>query len=177
VYSPRNEMALQNILYTAQLGLEHPIAIRYPRGRGQNTHWKIPYETITIGKAHCIKEGTKAAVLSNGTIGNNVTQALENLQNPSDIAHFDFPFVKPLDEKFLHTIFSKFEMVITIEDGTVTGGFGSAILEFAATNNYHSKIQVLGVPDQFIEQGTVLELQQFCKMDVSSLEVLFRELL
>ena len=177
VYSPRNEMALQNILYTAQLGLEHPIAIRYPRGRGQNTHWKIPYETITIGKAHCIKEGTKVAVLSNGTIGNNVTQALENLQNPSDIAHFDFPFVKPLDEKLLRTIFSKFEMVITIEDGTVTGGFGSAILEFSATNNYYSKIQVLGVPDQFIEQGTVLELQQFCKMDVSSLEVLFRELL
>ncbi|WP_310595247.1 1-deoxy-D-xylulose-5-phosphate synthase [Flavobacterium sp.] len=177
VYSPRNEMALQNILYTAQLGLEHPIAIRYPRGRGQNTHWKIPYETITIGKAHCIKEGTKVAVLSNGTIGNTVTQALENLQNPSDIAHFDFPFVKPLDEKLLHTIFSKFEMVITIEDGTITGGFGSAILEFAAINNYHSKIQVVGVPDQFIEQGTVLELQQFCKMDVSSLEVLFRELL
>jgi len=177
VYSPRNEMALQNILYTAQLGLEHPIAIRYPRGRGQNTHWKIPYETITIGKAHCIKEGTKVAVLSNGTIGNNVTQALENLQNPSDIAHFDFPFVKPLDEKLLRTIFSKFEMVITIEDGTVTGGFGSAILEFSATNNYYSKIQVLGVPDQFIEQGTVLELQQFCKMNVSSLEVLFRELL
>ena len=177
VYSPRNEMALQNILYTAQLGLEHPIAIRYPRGRGQNTHWKIPYETIKIGEAHRIKEGTKAAVLSNGTIGNNVTQALENLQNPSAIAHFDFPFVKPLDEPLLHTIFSKFETVITIEDGTVTGGFGSAILEFATTNNYHSKIQVLGVPDQFIEQGTVLELQQFCKMDVSSLEVLFRELL
>ncbi len=177
VYSPRNEMALQNILYTAQLGLEHPIAIRYPRGRGQNTHWKIPYETITIGKAHCIKEGTKVAVLSNGTIGNTVSQALENLQNPSAIAHFDFPFVKPLDEKLLHTIFSKFETVITIEDGTVTGGFGSAILEFAITNNYHSKIQVVGVPDQFIEQGTVLELQQFCKMDVSSLELLFKELL
>jgi 1-deoxy-D-xylulose-5-phosphate synthase len=177
IYSPRNEMALQNMLYTAQLGLEHPIAIRYPRGRGQNTHWKIPYETITIGEAHCIKEGTKVAVLSNGTIGNTVTQALENLQNPSDIAHFDFPFVKPLDEKLLHTIFSKFEMVITIEDGTITGGFGSAILEFAAINNYHSKIQVVGVPDQFIEQGTVLELQQFCTMDVSSLEVLFRELL
>jgi 1-deoxy-D-xylulose-5-phosphate synthase len=177
VYSPRNEMALQNILYTAQLGLEHPIAIRYPRGRGQNTHWKIPYETITIGEAHCIKEGTKVAVLSNGTIGNTVSQALKNLQNPSAIAHFDFPFVKPLDEKLLHTIFSKFEMVITIEDGTVTGGFGSAILEFAITNNYHSKIQVLGVPDQFIEQGTVLELQQFCKMDVTSLELLFKELL
>jgi 1-deoxy-D-xylulose-5-phosphate synthase len=177
IYSPRNEMALQNILYTAQLGLEHPIAIRYPRGRGQNSDWKSPYQKITIGKAHCIKEGTKVVVVSNGTIGNNVTQALENLQNPSAIAHFDFPFVKPLDETLLHTIFSKFETIITIEDGVISGGFGSAILEFAAANNYHSKIQLLGIPDEFIEQGTVLELQQICKIDVSSLEVLFEELL
>ena len=177
VYSPLDEMALQNILYTAQLGLEHPIAIRYPRGRGQNTNWKSPYQKITIGKANCLKEGTKVAVVSNGTIGNNVAQALENLQNPSAIAHFDFPFVKPLDEVLLHAIFSKFETIITIEDGVISGGFGSAILEFAAAYNYHSKIQLLGVPDEFIEQGTVLELQQICKMDVSSLEVLFKELL
>jgi 1-deoxy-D-xylulose-5-phosphate synthase len=177
IYSPRNEMALQNILYTAQLGLEHPIAIRYPRGRGQISDWKRPYQTIAIGNAHCIKEGTKVAVLSNGTIGNNVSQALENLQNPSAIAHFDFPFVKPLDEKRLHTIFSKFQTIITIEDGVISGGFGSAILEFAAANNYQSKIQLLGVQDEFIEQGTVLELQQICKMDVTSLELLFKELL
>ena len=177
IFSPRNEIALQNILYTAQLGLEHPIAIRYPRGRGQNSDWKSPYQTITIGKAHCLKEGTKVAVVSNGTIGNNVTQALENLQNPTAIAHFDFPFVKPLDETLLHTIFSKFETIITVEDGVISGGFGSAILEFAVANNYHSKIQLLGIPDEFIEQGTVLELQQICKIDVSSLEVLFEELL
>ena len=177
IFSPRNEIALQNILYTAQLGLEHPIAIRYPRGRGQNINWKSPYQTITIGKAHCLKEGTKVAVVSNGTIGNNVTQALENLQNPTAIAHFDFPFVKPLDETLLHTIFSKFETIITVEDGVISGGFGSAILEFAVANNYHSKIQLLGIPDEFIEQGTVLELQQICKIDVSSLEVLFEELL
>ncbi|MEN9655413.1 MAG: hypothetical protein RL311_321 [Bacteroidota bacterium] len=177
IYSPRNEMALQNILYTAQLGLEHPIAIRYPRGRGQISDWISPYQKITIGKANCLKEGIKAAVLSNGTIGNNVTQALENLQNPSAIAHFDFPFVKPLDEKRLHTIFSKFETIITIEDGVISGGFGSAILEFASANNYLSKIQLLGVPNEFIEQGTVLELQQICKMDVTSLELLFKELL
>ena len=157
--------------------MEHPIAIRYPRGRGQNTHWKSPYQKITIGKANCLKEGTKVAVVSNGTIGNNVTQALENLQNPTAIAHFDFPFVKPLDETLLHTIFSKFETIITVEDGVISGGFGNAILEFAAANNYHAKIQLLGVPDEFIEQGTVLELQQICKMDVSSLEVLFKELL
>ena len=177
VYSPRNEVELQNILYTAQLGLDHPIAIRYPRGRGQNSHWKSAYQTIAIGQGHCIKEGTKVAVVSNGTIGNNVTQALENLQNPSAIAHFDYPFVKPLDEALLHTIFSKFEMVITIEDGVVCGGFGSAVLEFAAANNYHSKIQLLGVPDEFIEQGTILELQQYCKIDVSSLQSFFQELL
>jgi 1-deoxy-D-xylulose-5-phosphate synthase len=170
-------MALQNILYTAQLGLGHPIAIRYPRGRGQNTHWQTPYQTIIIGKAHCVKEGTQIAVLSNGTIGNNVTQALENLQNPNAIAHFDFPFVKPLDETLLHTIFSKYKTIITIEDGVITGGFGSAILEFVAANKYHSIIRLLGIPDDFIEQGTVLELQQYCKIDVSSLEVLFKELI
>jgi 1-deoxy-D-xylulose-5-phosphate synthase len=177
VYSPRNETDLQNILYTAQLGLDHPIAIRYPRGRGQNSYWKSPYQKIAIGKGQCIQEGTQLAVLSNGTIGNNVTQALENLNLPNSIAHFDFPFVKPLDETLLHTIFSKFETVITIEDGVVSGGFGSAVLEFAAANNYHSKIQILGVPDEFIEQGTVLELQQYCKIDVSSLQSFFQELL
>jgi 1-deoxy-D-xylulose-5-phosphate synthase len=177
VYSPRNEVDLQNILYTAQLGLDHPIAIRYPRGRGQNSHWKSPYQKIAIGKGQCIQEGTQLAVLSNGTIGNNVTQALDNLNLPNAIAHFDFPFVKPLDEALLHTIFSKFDMVITIEDGVVSGGFGSAVLEFAAANNYHSKIQILGVPDEFIEQGTVLELQQYCKIDVSSLQSFFQELL
>jgi 1-deoxy-D-xylulose-5-phosphate synthase len=177
VYSPRNEVDLQNILYTAQLGLDHPIAIRYPRGRGQNSHWKSLYQQIAIGQGQCIQEGTQLAVLSNGTIGNNVTQALENLNLPNAIAHFDFPFVKPLDEALLHTIFSKFDTVITIEDGVVSGGFGSAVLEFAAANNYHSKIQILGVPDEFIEQGTILELQQYCKIDVSSLQSFFQELL
>ena len=177
VYSPRNEVDLQNILYTAQLGLDHPIAIRYPRGRGQNSHWKSTYQQIAIGKGQCIQEGTQLAVLSNGTIANNVTQALENLNLPNAIAHFDFPFVKPLDEALLHTIFSKFKTVITIEDGVVSGGFGSAILEFAAANNYHSKIQILGVHDEFIEQGTILELQQYCKIDVSSLQSFFQELL
>ena len=177
VFSPINETALQNILYTAQLGLEHPIAIRYPRGRGQNTNLKSPYQKIIIGKANCLKEGTKVAVVSNGTIGNNVIQALDNLNYPSTIAHYDFPFVKPLDEALLHTIFSKFETIITIEDGVISGGFGSAILEFAAANNYHSKIQILGVPDVFIEQGSVLELQQYCKIDVLNLEKVFSQYL
>jgi 1-deoxy-D-xylulose-5-phosphate synthase len=173
VYAPRNEIELQHILYTAQLGLNNPIAIRYPRGRGQFVNWETSYQKIEIGQAKCLKKGTQVAVLSNGTIGNNVSLALEKSTNFTKIAHYDFPFVKPLDETMLYAIFSEFETIITIEDGTVKGGFGSAILEFAAQNKYLLKIENLGVPDVFIEQGTVAELQQYCKIDVKSLELLF----
>jgi 1-deoxy-D-xylulose-5-phosphate synthase len=177
VYAPRNEIALQNILYTAQLGLDHPIAIRYPRGRGVIADWQTQhlgtYKKIEIGKSACIKEGSKVAVLSNGTIGNNVTLAIAKIKHPETIAHYDFPFVKPLDENALHTIFTEFATIITIEDGAVKGGFGSAILEFASEHNYTSKITTLGIPDAFIEHGTVAELQQYCKIDVKSLEILF----
>jgi 1-deoxy-D-xylulose-5-phosphate synthase len=177
INAPMNEIDLQNILYTAQLGLNHPIAIRYPRGRGviqdwQNQHFG-KYEKIDIGKSVCIKQGSKAAVLSNGTIGNNVSLAIAKMKHPETIAHYDFSFVKPLDEKTLKDILNTFKTIITIEDGTVKGGFGSAILEFASENNYASKITVLGIPDEFIEHGTVAELQQYCKIDVKSLEILF----
>ena len=120
-----------------------------------------------------MKNGSTVAVLSNGTISNNVTLALANLKHPETIAHYDFAFVKPIDEVQLHSLFQKFDLILTIEDGTVKGGFGSAILEFAAANHYNSKIKVLGIPDQFIEHGTVAELQQLCKIDVKSLETLF----
>ncbi|WKL42730.1 1-deoxy-D-xylulose-5-phosphate synthase [Flavobacterium sp. ZE23DGlu08] len=177
VYAPRNEIALQNILYTAQLGLDHPIAIRYPRGRGVIADWQTQhlgtYKKIEIGKSACIKKGSKVAVLSNGTIGNNVTLAIAKIKHPETIAHYDFPFVKPLDENALHTIFTEFATIITIEDGAVKGGFGSAILEFVSEHNYTSKITTLGIPDAFIEHGTVAELQQYCKIDVKSLEILF----
>ncbi|TRX38537.1 1-deoxy-D-xylulose-5-phosphate synthase [Flavobacterium sp. ZT3R18] len=177
VYAPLNEIDLQNILYTAQLGLEHPIAIRYPRGRGVTIDWKTShfgkYEKIEIGKAKQLKSGSKIAVLSTGTIGNNVSLALAKIQHPKNFAHYDFAFVKPLDEKELHTIFSKYESIITIEDGVLNGGFGSAILEFAATHKYSSKIQLLGIPDVFIEQGSVDEQQQYCKISVDCLEIIF----
>ncbi|UQD55281.1 1-deoxy-D-xylulose-5-phosphate synthase [Flavobacterium sp. K5-23] len=173
VYSPLNEIALRNILYTAQLGLNHPIAIRYPRGRGLTTDWQKEYKTIEIGKAECLKEGTKIAVLSNGAIGKNVSLALANMNNPETIAHFDFAFVKPLDEKELHLIMKNFNSIITLEDGAITGGFGSAILEFASQNSYTIEIKTLGIPDEFIEHGTVAELQQYCKIDVKSLENIF----
>lgn len=169
IYSPLNEIALRNILYTAQLGLENPIAIRYPRGRGQIVDWQKPYEKLEIGKANCLKTGTKIAILSNGTIGNNVTLALNRIENAEPFAHYDFAFVKPLDQKLLHTIVSKFQKIITVEDGVIKGGFGTTIVEFAAKNNYTSSIKTLGIPDEFIEQGTVNELQQYCKIDVESL--------
>ena len=177
LYAPINEIALQNILYTAQLGLNHPIAIRYPRGRGVLPNWEVEnfghYQEINIGQANLLKSGTKIAVLSTGTIGNNVTQAINESANPESIAHYDFPFIKPLDYKLLNDIFSSFENIITIEDGAINGGFGTAILEFAAANNLKNKIEILGIPDVFIEHGTVTQLQQLCKIDVKSLVNLF----
>ena len=173
VYAPLNEIALRNILYTAQLGLAHPIAIRYPRGRGQIVNWQKPYEKIEIGKANCLKKGSKVAVLSIGAIGNNVILALAKLNNPEAIAHYDFAFVKPLDKNLLHDIFNEFENIITIEDGVIKGGFGSAVLEFSSQSDCSSKIQILGIPDEFIEHGTIDELQQYCKIDVRSLELIF----
>jgi 1-deoxy-D-xylulose-5-phosphate synthase len=177
IYAPINETALQNILYTAQLGLNHPIAIRYPRGRGVLPKWEVEnfghYEKIKIGEANCLKNGTKIAVLSTGSIGNNVIEALNECSNSDEIAHYDFPFIKPLDNNILHSIFSNFKSIITIEEATINGGFGSAVLEFAAANNYKNDIQILGIPDVFIEHGTVNQLQQLCKIDVKSLVNLF----
>ena len=169
VYSPMNEIALRNILYTAQLGMSHPMAIRYPRGRGQIVDWQKPYKKLEIGKSNYLKEGTITAVLSNGPIGNTVTFALAKLNNPETIAHYDFAFVKPLDEITLHSIFNQFERIITIEDGVIKGGFGSSILEFASQNNYSNPVINLGIPDEFIEQGTIEELHQYCKIDAQSI--------
>ena len=178
IYAPKDEIDLQNILYTASLGLPHPIAIRYPRGRGKysNLEFRIQnleFEKIEIGKAHLLKNGTKTAVLSTGFIGNNVSLALENGNQPETIAHYDFGFIKPLDEKLLHEIFNSFDTIITIEDGTTKGGFGSGIVEFASENNYSKPVKVIGIPDTFIEHGTVEELQKMCGIDVKSLESLF----
>ncbi len=177
IYAPLNEIELQNILYTVQLELNHPIAIRYPRGRGVTTNWQVEnfghYEKIKFGEAKCLKDGTKIAVLSAGTIGNNVIDALEQSNYPESIAHYNFSFIKPLDISILKTIFSTFEHIITIEDGVKNGGFGSAVLEFAASNNFKNSIEILGVPDEFLEHGTVNQLQQICKIDVKSLVNLF----
>ena len=173
IYAPLNEIALRNILYTAQLGLQHPIAIRYPRGRGENTNWQKPFEAIEIGKAQLLSTGSKVAVLSTGTIGNNVIKALAQIDNVDLFSHYDFAFIKPLDEPLLHDIFRKHKEIITIEDGSVIGGFGSSISAFATKHNYALKINTLGIPDHFIEHGTVNQLQHYCGIDVNSLKDIF----
>lgn len=177
IHAPLNEIDLQNILYTAQSGLNHPIAIRYPRGRGVTNNWESlhlgKYKKTEIGKAKLLKKGSKTAVLSTGVIGNNVTLALAKIEQPENFAHYDFAFVKPLDEKELHSIFNQFESIITVEDGVLKGGFGSAVLEFAAAHHYTAKIRLLGIPDIFIEQGSINDLQQYCGISADSLEIIF----
>jgi len=169
IFAPRNEIELRNILYTAQLGLKHPIAIRYPRGRGITIDWEQPFTNLQTGKGACLREGNDLAVLSIGSIAKNVSEALKNVSKENSVAHYDLRFVKPLDEELLHNIFKKFENVITIEDGTVRGGFGAAILEFASEHNYKNTIKVLGIPDEFVHHGTVEELYQLCKIDATSI--------
>ena len=173
VFAPRNEVELRNILYTSQLGLHQPIAIRYPRGRGVLIDWKKPFEIIEIGTGVCLRDGEDIAILSIGTIGNNVTKALEEFPN---IAHYDMRFSKPLDEKLVHTICANYKQIITLEDGVEKGGFGSAILEFMGKHNYKNKVKVLGIQDHFVEHGTIEELQKKNGIDISSIKKLIRSL-
>ncbi|WP_242120777.1 1-deoxy-D-xylulose-5-phosphate synthase [Aestuariivivens sediminicola] len=165
IFAPRNEMELRNIMYTAQLGLQGPIAIRYPRGRGVTLDWKKPFSKLAIGKGIQLKQGKTVAVLSVGHIGNTVMEALGSLP----VSHYDMRFVKPLDESLLETVFKTHRIIVTVEDGTITGGFGSAVLEFASKHNYTNTIRSLGLPDRFIDQGSVHELQASIGLDAASL--------
>ena len=165
IFAPRNEIELRNIMYTAQLGLPHPIAIRYPRGRGDVLNWEQPFETIEIGKGIELKQGDSLAILSVGFIAHNTTEAIKLLTDKSNIAHYDMRFVKPLDEDLLHHIFGKHDLIFTIEDGSIKGGFGSAILEFASEFGYKNPIKVWGIPDYFIEHGSINELQHQIGLD------------
>ncbi|WP_297803704.1 1-deoxy-D-xylulose-5-phosphate synthase [uncultured Polaribacter sp.] len=177
IFAPRNEIELRNILYTAQLGLKNPIAIRYPRGKGTIIDWLKPFKKIEIGKGVQLKQGTKTAILSIGTIAKNVSEAIELSKKTDEIAHFDMRFVKPLDEKLLHTIFSEYKAIITIEDGTIKGGFGSTILEFASENNYQHKIKTIGIPDEFIEHGSISKLQHKLGLNIENLKITIENLI
>lgn len=177
IFAPLNEIELRNIMFTAQLGLEHPIAIRYPRGRGVTLDWKQKFNKIPMGISQELKKGTKIAVLSIGHIGNMVSDLLKDLNERDQIGHYNMRFVKPLDTLMLQKIFSTYESVITIEDGCKMGGFGSAILEYA--NEIHSfvPIKIFGIEDVFIEQGTVEELHKISKIDISTLKNYINNLL
>ena len=172
VVAPRNEIELRNIMYTAQMGLKHPIAIRYPRGRGTLLDWKKDFEPIPIGKGVQLKAGENTAVLSIGVMANNVQEAIKHLS----ITHYDMRFVKPLDEVLLKQIFERYPNIVTVENGTIVGGFGSAVLEFAANNGFKNKITLKGIPDTFIEHGTTEELQKQIGIDVDGLRAFFEGL-
>ncbi|WCO01949.1 1-deoxy-D-xylulose-5-phosphate synthase [Psychroserpens ponticola] len=172
LFAPRNEIELRNIMYTAQLGLDQPIAIRYPRGRGSILDWKRPFSKIEIGKGELLKEGSSLAVLSIGIVSETVTRALKNVNDIDAIAHYDMRFVKPLDEALLHQIFAKYVTIFTIEDGTISGGFGSAILEFASKYNYQNTIEVIGIPDVFVEHGSKEQLQAHLNIDTLSVSTI-----
>ena len=173
VFAPRDAIALRNILYTAQLGIDFPLAIRYPRGKGHLLDWKKPFEAIEIGKGVCLNKGNNLAILSVGTMAKVVEEATINL----DVSHYDMQFVKPLDEDLLHEIFKHYESIVTIEDGTIVGGFGSSVLAFANINEYKQPITILGINDKFVEHGSVAQLLKIQELDVESVKKKITELL
>jgi 1-deoxy-D-xylulose-5-phosphate synthase len=176
VSAPMNEEELRNLMYTAQLENKGPFSIRYPRGNGVMINWKLPFKEIAVGKGRKIKSGTDIAILSLGHPGNFVVEACELLKETHSIAHYDMRFAKPLDEVLLHEVFSKFDKVITIEDGCIQGGMGSAVLEFMADNGYSARVKRLGIPDKFIEHGEQKELWQECGFDTNAIVETVKEM-
>lgn len=164
VSAPMNEEELRNLMYTAQLDeTAGPFSIRYPRGNGVMVEWKTPFKKLEIGKGRKIKDGKDVAILSIGHPGNLVTEAIATLEEENiSVAHYDMRFAKPIDEQLLHEVFSKFKKVITVEDGCIMGGMGSAVLEFMADHNYSASVKRLGIPDEFIEHGEQNELYTEC---------------
>ena len=167
ISSPMDEHELRRLMYTAQLPDKGPFVIRYPRGRGSLVDWRCPLEEIPIGKGRKLKEGTDLAVISIGPIGKLAMKAIERAEKEKglSIAHYDLRFVKPLDEELLHEVGQNFKKVVTIEDGIIQGGMSSAVLEFMAGHNYHPDFRRIGVPDKFIEHGSIPELFHLCGMD------------
>ena len=167
VASPYDEHELRNLMYTAQLPDKGPFVIRYPRGRGVLVDWKSSFEEIQIGKGRKLKDGKDMAVITIGPIGNTARKAITRAEAESkmSIAHYDLRFLKPLDEEMLHEIGKNFCRIVTIEDGVLKGGMGSAILEFMADNRYTPTVRRIGLPDKFVEHGPVKDLHRLCGMD------------
>ena len=179
ISAPMNEQQLRNLMYTAQLdSVQIPFVIRYPRGEGVMPEWKTPFEEIQIGTGRKIKDGEDVSILSFGHPGNFATAAIRELRTEGiNPAHYDMRFAKPLDEAMLHEVFAKFSKVVTVEDGTIVGGFGSAILEFMNEYNYKAEVKMLGIPDRLVEHGTLKELHKECGYDAPAIAEAVREML
>lgn len=178
VSAPMNESELRNLMFTAQQENNGPFSIRYPRGNGVQTEWKTPMKTISIGTGRKLTNGDDIAVLTIGHVGNFAQEAIQSLQDSgASVAHYDMRFVKPIDETLLHEVCTKFTKIITVEDGCITGGFGSAVLEFMADNGYAAKVVRLGVPDQYVTHGTPNELYALCGFDAEGIAKIIREML
>jgi 1-deoxy-D-xylulose-5-phosphate synthase len=170
VSSPMNEEELRNLMYTSQLENQGPFSIRYPRGNGVLVDWKTPLKEIPIGQGRKVKSGNDVAFLTIGPIGNYALKACNELEEKGvSAALYDMRFVKPLDEVLLHEVFGKFKHVITVEDGCIQGGMGSAIIEFMADHGYTAQVKRLGIPDEYIEHGTQDELYAECGFDVAAM--------
>ena len=178
VSAPMNESELRNLMYTAQLEkIKSPFSIRYPRGEAVKADWKTEMKEIEIGKGRKLKDGKDIAILSFGHPGNFAAAAIRDVKadkiNP---AHYDMRFAKPLDEEMLHEVFSKYNKIITVEDGTVVGGFGSAILEFMAANNYSAEVKIMGIPDRIVEHGSPKQLYDEIGIDANHIADAIREI-
>jgi 1-deoxy-D-xylulose-5-phosphate synthase len=179
VASPMNESELRNLLFSAQLPRNgKAFSIRYPRGQGVMPEWRTPMEEVKIGSGRKVRDGEDLAILTLGHIGNYVVEAAERLQKKGiSVAHYDMRFVKPIDEEMLHTVFSRFKKIITVEDGCIQGGFGSAVLEFMADNNYSAEVKRMGIPDRVVEHGEQAELHRECGFDAGGIEKAAMEIL
>jgi 1-deoxy-D-xylulose-5-phosphate synthase len=179
IAAPMNEQELRNLMYTAQLPeIELPVVIRYPRGEGVMVDWKKSFEKLQIGKGRKLKDGKDIAILSLGHPGNFAQTAIRNLRNEGiDPAHYDIRFVKPLDEALLHEVFQNYDKIVTVEDATVVGGMGSAVLEFMNTNGYQAQISILGIPDAIVEHGSLKELHHECHYDAAAISDAVKTLL
>ena len=179
ISAPMNEKELRNLMYTSQLeSTKYPFVIRYPRGEGTMPEWRTPFEQIEIGKGRKLKDGRDVAILSFGHPGNFAQAAIRELRTEGmDPAHYDMRFAKPLDEEMLHEVFAKYDKIVTIEDGTVVGGFGSAILEFMNQHGYKAEVQILGIPDRIVEHGSPKELHRECKYDAQAIAETVRTML
>jgi len=179
ISAPMNEQELRNMMYTAQLeSTEYPMVIRYPRGEGVMPEWRTPFEAITIGTGRKLKDGKEIALLTIGHPGNFASTAIRQLKLEGiEPAHFDLRFVKPLDEALLHEACQRYPYLITVEDASVQGGFGSAVLEFMAREGYKNEVKILGIPDRIVEHGTPKELHRECAYDAEAIADAVREML